>query len=90
MTKRKNEPQPDSKPDNLVYEERLGAIRVTIWENHDKNGNVFHNVNVVRRYQVGSEWSNSDKFTGLSDVALLREAVELAQTWLRSYSLGGK
>ena len=71
-----------------VFEERLGAIRVTIWENSDKEGNVFHNTTVVRRFKSGAdEWSNSNSYTGLSDLALLKEAVDLARAWLISQSL---
>jgi len=72
-----------------VFEHRLGSIRVTVWENTDKEGNTFYNTALVRRYQSGSgEWSNSSSFTGLSDLALLGEALELARTWIRSHSLG--
>ena len=76
------------KPDNLIFEERLHNVRVSVWENQDKEGNVFHNVSVVRRYQSGpDEWSSSPTFTGLGDLALLREACELAIAVLRQKAI---
>jgi len=76
----------DRKP---VFEQRLGAIRVTIWENKDKDGSVFYNTTVVRRFKSGGdEWSNSNSYTGLADLALLEEAVQLGKAWLRKQALG--
>jgi len=72
-----------------VYEERIGPVRLSIWENQDRNGEVFHNVRVVRRFKSeGEEWANSNTYTGLSDLALLEEAVQLAQSWLRQQRQG--
>lgn len=69
-----------------VYEERIGPVRVTIWENQDKHGNTFHNVTLVRRFKSGpNTWKTSSSFTGLSDLALLEEALQLAQNWLRQH-----
>ena len=71
-----------------VFEQRLGAIRVTVWENKDKEGGVFYNSTIVRRYKSGDdEWSNSNSYTGLADLALLKEAVELARRWVTSRTL---
>ena len=60
-------------------------------ENADKKGNVFYNVTVVRRYQSApDEWSNSNSYTGLGDLALLREAVDLAAAVLREKAVKGE
>jgi len=67
-----------------VYEQRIGSVRVTIWKNHARNGDKFHNVTFVRRFKTeDDEWSSSNTYTGLSDLALLEEAVQLAQSWIR-------
>ena len=73
----------ENQPDNLVFEQRIGSVRLSIWENVDKEGNCYYSSNIVRRFKAGDEWSNSSSFTGLSDLALLREAVELAIAWHR-------
>lgn len=76
----------NKKPDNLVFEQRLGSVRVSIFQNIGKDRKPFHNTTITRRYQDGNgNWVNSDKFTGLGDLALLREATELATTWLRNF-----
>jgi hypothetical protein len=85
----KNDKKEQQTPENLVFEERLHNVRVTIWENRDKEGKSFYNVNVSRRYQSGQgEWSNSNYYTGLGDIALLKAAVALAEDWLRQRTLG--
>lgn len=76
------------RPENLIFESRLNNIRVSIWEKVDKQGGVFHNVTIVRRYRSApDEWSNSNSFTGLGDLALLRGAVDLAETVLREQAI---
>ena len=73
-----------------VFEQRVGAIRVTIWENRDKNKEVFHTTNIVRRYKAGDgpdDWKDSTSFTGLSDLAHLGQAYQLAQAFLSDYVL---
>jgi len=80
-----NKKAKNGKPNNLVFEARLGAIRLTIWENGGKDDSVFYNVNIVRRFKSGDdEWSSTSSFTGLSDLALVSEATRMAQGFLRS------
>ena len=63
-----------------VFEERLHNVRVSIWENNDKDGKAFHNTTIVRRYKSGDdEWSNSNSYTGLGDITLLERAAGLAR-----------
>jgi len=84
MKKNKQKEQPN----NLVFEKRLNNVRVSIWENSDKDGNAFHNVTIVRRYMSApDEWSNSNSYTGLGDMALLSQAVKLAESFLMQASL---
>ena len=76
----------DKKP---IFEQRVGSVRLSVWKNEDKDRNTFHNVTIVRRYKSGDDdWSNSNSYTGLSDLALLGEAVELAREYLRDVALG--
>ncbi len=64
------------------YEQRLGAIRVAIWENvtDDKP---WYNVAITRRYKDGEQWRDSATFNGLGDLAQVAAAVGLAQDWIR-------
>ena len=82
-------PQKKSVPENLVFETRVNSVCVSIWKNEDENGPEFHNVTIVRRYKSGDEWSNSNSYTGLGDLALLSEAVEVAKEWIRNKSVSG-
>ncbi|MCB0909934.1 MAG: hypothetical protein KDB63_22790 [Nocardioidaceae bacterium] len=79
----------DDKKAKPVFEERLHNIRVSVWENRDRNGNVFHNVRIVRRYKSGDDWADADSLTGLGDLALAAEAITLAKAWLRERTLNG-
>ena len=77
------------KPDNLVLEQRFHNIRLSVWENVDKDGKPYHNVTIVRRYESEpGEWSSSSSFTGLGDLALVRQAVNLAINWLQDRAMG--
>ncbi len=78
--------QEKKQPENLAFETRIGKIRLSIWANTDKNGNTFHNVTIARRFESApGEWSNSNSYTGLGDIAQLRQAVDIGEEWLRRY-----
>jgi hypothetical protein len=72
---------------NPVYEKRIGSVRVAIWENQNSGG-VWHNVSIVRHYKDGEEWKEASTYNGLADLALVREAVEVAREWIRRRELG--
>lgn len=78
-----------SKPENLVFETRLDSVRLSIWKNHDKDGAAYYSVNIIRRYKSGpDEWSNSNHYTGLGQVTLLRQAASIAEQFLVSAEIG--
>ena len=71
-----------------VFETRLDSIRLSIWKNHRPEGADFFTVNVYRRYKAGeNEWSNSNHYTGLSQLALLKQAVNVAEQYLISQEM---
>jgi hypothetical protein len=47
--------------DRFIY----GPVHVTIWENHDRNGNSFYSVRIERRYKKSEAegWDSSNSFT---------------------------
>jgi len=64
-----------------VYERRLGAVRVAIWENNT-DGRAWHSVSVGRRFKHKGEWRDSSTFAGLADLLLVEQAVASAKKWL--------
>ncbi len=66
-----------------AYEARLNHIRVAVWENTRKDGKRWFNSSATRRYQDGNEWKEATTFNGLADLALLAEAVRMAQEFIR-------
>lgn len=64
-----------------VYEKRLGHVRVAVWENL-ADGKPWYNVSLTRRYKEGEEWKDATTFNGLSDLAVVKDAVALAQSWI--------
>jgi hypothetical protein len=89
--KSKKETQMKEKQDKTptpAFEARLNHIRLTVWANQS-NGAAWHNVVITRRYKDGDEWKESNSFSGLGDLALLGEAVHLAQEFVRSELLAG-
>jgi len=70
-----------------VFEQKLGAIRVSVWRNSSDQGDWFNTV-VTRRYRDNNDqWHDSNSFSGLSDLALLREALDLARDFIKSAAL---
>lgn len=68
-----------SKP---AFDRRLGAVRIAIWENDSDDGTPWWNVSLVRRYKDGDDWKETGTFNGLADLALVKEAVNLAAAWI--------
>lgn len=66
-----------------AFEARLNHIRVSVWENTTNDGKKWFNTCATRRYQDGSEWKEATTFNGLADLALLAEAVRMAQDFIR-------
>ena len=74
-----------AKPENLVFETRLDSVRLSIWLNRDNDGRRYHSVKVIRRFKAGpDEWSDSNHYTGLGQVALLKQAATIAEQFLIS------
>jgi len=69
-----------------VYEKRIGGVRVAIWENQNGSG-IWHNVSIMRHYKDGEDWKEASTYNGLGDLALVREAVEVARDWIRRREL---
>jgi hypothetical protein len=67
-----------------VWDVRLGSIRAAIFENRNADKTYF-NVAISRRFKQGSEWMTSTTFNGMADLALVRQAVELAIEWLKTH-----
>ena len=69
-----------------VLDQRFNHIRLVIWENTNK-GQVWHNVVITRRFRDGDEWKESSSYSGLGDLALVDEAVDMAKEFLRGKAL---
>ena len=64
------------------YEKRLGNVRVAIWENTTEEGKNWHNVAITRRYKQNGDWKEAATFSGLGDLALVGECVDVAKSWI--------
>ena len=69
-----------------AFEARLNHVRVTIWENVNK-GTTYFNTVVTRRYKENEEWRESSTYSGIGDLALVAEAVNLAQIFIRERTM---
>lgn len=69
-----------------VFEQRFNHIRLTIWENVNKNSKFFNTV-ITRRYKDGEDWKESSSFSGLGDLALASAAVRSAEEFLRGKAM---
>ncbi len=69
------------------WEKRLGQIRVAIWENQH-NGSSWFNVSLGRRVKEGEEWKEYSTYNGIADLAIVKQAVEMAISWITCYSEG--
>ena len=70
-----------------AFDALLNHIRVCVWQN-SANGKLWLNTVINRRFKDGDEWKDSNTFSGLGDLALVAEAVKLAQEFIRSKELG--
>jgi hypothetical protein len=66
-----------------TFERRLNGIRVAVWENAANDGPPWWNVAITRRYKEGEEYRDATTFNGLADLAVVSEAVLLAQQFIR-------
>jgi hypothetical protein len=64
-----------------VYDVRAGSIRLAVWENFT-DGKPWYNCTVSRRYRDGEEWKDANSFTGVADLAVVKQAVSLAIQWI--------
>ena len=72
------------------YEQRIGNIRVAVWENlAESNGGggnsaprLWYNVALSRRYKVGTQWQEASTLNGLGDLAQAKVALGLAEQWI--------
>ncbi len=60
---------------------RLGRIKVAIWENQTKKGEVWFNIEITRSYKEGDEWQESTKF-GRDDLPIVAKAADMAYAWI--------
>jgi len=70
-----------------VFEKRLNHIRVCVWQNVS-DGKPWYNVVFTRRYRDGEDWHHTTTFNGLADLALVREAVDLARDFILAAEAG--
>lgn len=68
--------------DRPAYSKRLNNIRVTIWANQT-DGHTWFSTVFTRRFKQGETWREATTFNGLADLALLKEAAELASDFIR-------
>ena len=69
-----------------IFERRLNGIRIAVWENSGEGGKPWWNVSLTRRYRDSKdsdEWKDANTFNGLSDLAVVQEAVTQAQVFIR-------
>jgi len=64
-----------------VFDMRVNHVRACVWENHTDDRRWFNSV-FTRRHKDGDEWKDATTFNGLGDLALLREALELAHEFI--------
>ena len=70
---------PNQRP---AFTRRLNNIQVTVWANQS-GGQVFYSTEIKRRFKEGDKWREVNTFTGLGDLALVQEAVQLARDFIR-------
>jgi hypothetical protein len=50
-----------------AFQNRIGGIRTTVWENQQPDGRIFFNINLVRRFRDGEEFRDSSTLNGVAD-----------------------
>ena len=67
----------NAKTKKPIFEAKHRQIRASVFRNHTKDGHVFFNTQLVRRYKSGDdEWSNSSHFTGEEDLVLAKSLID--------------
>lgn len=64
---------------------QVGAAKVTVWENKNKDGKTWKNFKVEKVYKKGNEWRTTDSFTdnellelkAVIDKAISEESVKI-------------
>lgn len=64
-----------------VYDVKAGNIRLAVWENFT-DGKPWYNCTVSRRYKDGDDWKDANTYTGIGDLAAVKQAVALAIQWI--------
>ena len=64
-----------------AFETRLGSIRISVWANENDRG-VWFNTTIIRVFKEGDAWKESSSFSGLADLALLKEGIRLAREFI--------
>lgn len=57
-----------------VYEKRVGNVRGSVWAN-EKDGRVYYNTSLVRRYKDNDEWREVASFNGTVDIVAAQEVL---------------
>jgi hypothetical protein len=65
-----------------AFTKRLNNVRVTVWANQT-DGQFWFSTVFTRRFKDGDKWRDVTTFNGLGDLALLKEAAELACDFIR-------
>lgn len=58
-----------------VFQNRIGGIRTTVWENQQSDGRIYFNINLVRRFKDGDDWRDSSTLNGVGDALASMEAL---------------
>lgn len=60
---------------------RMGRIKVTIWANKTKAGEVWFSTEITRSYKDGDEWQESANY-GCDDLPIVAKAADMAYAWI--------
>jgi len=63
--------------DKPTAEYKVGAAKVTVWENKREDGSTWKNFKVEKLYKKGDKWETSNSFDE-QELLQLKEAVEQA------------
>ncbi len=70
-----------------AYQNRIGGIRATVWENQT-DGRTYHNINLVRRFKDGDEWRDSSTLNGVADALSSMEALRCCVEYIHRREAG--
>lgn len=69
-----------------IFNARYGRVSGAVWENQDKEGNVYHSVTFDRSYTDGEEVKNTKSFGTGSDLSNLDRVMFDIKVWLAGQS----